>query len=348
MAKYVAYVSSYTQENKYGISIYDVDLKKGRFKEKSKVDVSNSSYITISHNRKFLYSITDLGIESYKLCNDGSLEKINSQSINGMRGRYVSTSYDDKFIFVAGYHDGKITVLRLNEDGSIGSITEEIYLKGMGIVAERNFSPHVNCVKMTRDDKFLLAADLGMDHVNVYSLNKVTGKLKLVDIIRSEMNSAPRHIKTSKDGKYVYIVHELKNYIDVYKYSVENDVPNFDKIQTISTMNSYHSTNTAASALNISTDFKYIISSNAGDNSVIVYKILQDGTLEKLFCLPISGSYPKDATLFPDDKHLVSCNHESNTLTFFNVDMEARTLIMNGPELKVDKPNCIIFHKLES
>lgn len=348
MAKYVAYVSSYTQGNKYGISIYDVDLKKGRFKEKSRVDVSNSSYITISHNRKFLYSITDLGIESYKLNPDGTLDKINTQSINGMRGRYVSTSYNDKFIFVAGYHDGKITVLRLNEDGSIGDITEEIYLKGMGIVAERNFSPHVNCVKMTRDDKFLLAADLGMDHVNVYALNHVTGKLKLVDIIRSEMNSAPRHIKTSKDGKYVYIVHELKNYIDVYKYTLENEIPVFDKIQTVSTMNTYHSTNTAASALNISTDFKYIISSNAGDNSVIVYKIQQDGTLEKLFCLPISGEYPKDATLFPDNKHLVSCNHESNTLTFFNVDTDAKTLIMNGPEIKVDKPNCIIFHKLEA
>lgn len=348
MAKYVAYVSSYTQGNKYGISIYDVDLKKGRFKEKSRVDVSNSSYITISHNRKFLYSITDLGIESYKLNSDGTLDKINAQSINGMRGRYVSTSYNDKFIFVAGYHDGKITVLRLNEDGSIGDITEEIYLKGMGIVAERNFSPHVNCVKMTRDDKFLLAADLGMDHVNVYALNHVTGKLKLVDIIRSEMNSAPRHIKTSKDGKYVYIVHELKNYIDVYKYTLENEIPAFEKIQTVSTMNTYHSTNTAASALNISTDFKYIISSNAGDNSVIVYKIQQDGTLEKLFCLPISGEYPKDATLFPDNKHLVSCNHESNTLTFFNVDTEAKTLIMNGPEIKVDKPNCIIFHKLEA
>lgn len=348
MAKYVAYVSSYTQGNKYGISIYDVDLKKGRFIEKSRVDVSNSSYITISHNRHYLYSITDLGLESYKLNKDGSLEQLNTHSINGMRGRYVSTSYNDKFIFVAGYHDGKITVLKLNEDGSIGDITEEIYLKGMGIVADRNFSPHVNCVKMTRDDKYLLAADLGMDHVNVYSLNHETGKLKLVDIIRSEMNSAPRHIKTSKNGKYIYIVHELKNYIDVYTYSNNgNDAPEFEKIQTISTMNSYHSSGTAASALNISDDFKYITSSNAGDNSVIVYKILSDGTLEKLFCLPISGEYPKDATLFPDNKHLVSCNHESNSLTFFNVDVENKTLIMNGPEIKVDKPNCIIFHKLE-
>ena len=59
------------------------------------------------------------------------------------------------------------------------------------------------------------------------------------------------------------------------------------------------------------------------------------------------GEYPKDAALFPDDKHLVSCNHESDTMTFFNVDMENGTIVMNGPEMKIVKPNCIIFHKLE-
>lgn len=347
MAKYVAYVSSYTKGDKYGISIYDVDLKNGRFKEKDRVIVSNSSYITISHNRQFLYSITDLGIESYKVLENGLLEKLNFKSINGMRGCYLSTSYDDRFIFVAGYHDGKITVLKLKDNGSVGEITEEIYLTGMGMVSDRNFSPHVNCVKMTRDNEYLLAADLGMDHVNVYQLNKTNGKLKLVDIIRSEMDSAPRHIKFSKKGDYLYIVHELKHYIDVYKYENKGPAnPSFEKIQTISTLNDYHSSNAAASALEISEDFKYLTSSNAGDNSVVVYKILEDGTLDKLFCLPISGDYPKDAALFPDDKHLVSLNHASNTLTFFNVNMENKTIIMNGPEMKIEKPNCIIFHKL--
>lgn len=348
MSKYVAYVSSYTQKDKYGISIYDVDMKKGRFTEKDRVEVSNSSYITISHNQKYLYSITDLGVESYKILPDGKLKKINTASINGMRGCYISTDYEDKYLFVAGYHDGKITALKLKSNGSIDCITEEIYLKGMGTVSERNFFPHVNCVKMTRDNRFLLAADLGMDHVNVYSLDHKTGKLKLYDIIRSEQESAPRHFKFSKNGKYLYIIHELKNYIDVYKIT-ENAAgnPEFEKIQNISTLNDYHASGNAASSINISYDYKYITASNAGDNSAVIFKILSDGTLEKLFCLPISGEYPKDVSLFPDGKHLVSCNNESDTLTFFNVDMENRTLIMNGPEIKVEKPNCIIFKKLE-
>ena len=146
MNKYVAYVSSYTQNEKYGISIYDVDMKKGRFTEKDRVEVSNSSYITISHNQKYLYSITDLGVESYQILPDGKLSKINRASINGMRGCYLSTDYEDKFLFVAGYHDGKITALKIKSNGGIGDITDEIYLKGMGTVSERNFRCVIPCI----------------------------------------------------------------------------------------------------------------------------------------------------------------------------------------------------------
>ena len=55
--KYVAYISSYTQGDSHGIRIYDVDMKNGRFKEKDKVEITNSSYLTISYNGKFLYYV---------------------------------------------------------------------------------------------------------------------------------------------------------------------------------------------------------------------------------------------------------------------------------------------------
>ena len=346
--KYVAYVSTYTSGDNHGIKIYDVDMTHGRLTEKDQVEITNSSYITISHNEKYLYSITDMGVEGYEILSDGDLKLINGHSINGMRGCYLSTDYEDKFLFVAGYHDGKITALRLKENGEIGEITEEIFNKGLGTIAERNFRPHVNCVKMTRDNKYLCAADLGMDHIDVYKLDHETGKLKKTDVIRSEQMSAPRHIKFSKDGRFLYIVHEMKNYIDVYSYKEEKDNPYFDKIQNISTLNEYHASGTAASALNLSTDSKYLLSSNGGDNSVIIYRIDEaTGMLEKVLCLPISGDYPKDAALFPDNKHLVSLNHESNTMTFFTVNIEKGLLVMNGKEMTVESPNCIIFHKLE-
>ncbi len=345
--KYVAYVSTYTMGDKMGIKIFDVDVEKGRFTQKDSVEITNSSYITLSHNNKFLYSITDFGVEAFQILPDGGLQFLNQASINGMRGCYLSTDYSDKLLFVSGYHDGKVTVLRLNEDGSVGKITDEKYHKGMGSIAERNFRPHVNCSRMTRDNKYLCVADLGMDHIKVYRVDHRKGTLRLVDVVRSEPESAPRHIKMSLDGKYMYVVHELKNYIDVYKYYEVKDNPYFDKIQTISTLNDYHSGNSAASALNFSYDHKYMLSSNAGDNSVIIYNIDEEtGMLSKILCLPVNGSYPKDAALFPDNKHLVSLNHESDTLTFLNVDLEHGTLVLNGREIPCEKPNAIIFYKL--
>ncbi len=345
--KYVAYVSAYTQGDSHGIRIYDVDMEKGRFTEKDKVEITNSSYVSISHNRKYLYSITDFGVEAYKIMPDGNLDMLNFAPINGMRGCYVSTDYTDKYLFVAGYHDGKLTVLRLEEDGSIGEITDEIFHKGLGSIAERNFRPHINCARMTHDNKYLLVADQGMDHVNVYRFDLERGKVKLADIIRSEMESAPRHIKISANGKFIYIVHEWKCYIDVYSYEDRGGNPYFEKLQTIETVKNTRGSNNAASALSFSADYKYLISSNAGDNSVIIFEVNQEtGLLKKKMCLPISGEYPKDVDLFPNNKFLVSLNHETNDMTFFHVNPEEGTLIMNGPEMKVDVPNCILFHKI--
>lgn len=345
--KYVAYVSCYTQGDKNGIKVFDVDMDKGAMQEKAKIRISNSSYVTISHNRKYLYSITDYGVEGYLILPDGDLKTISASSINGMRGCYLSTDYHDKFLFVAGYHDGKITVMKLAEDGSILGIVDEIYHKGIGSIVDRNYRPHVNCVKMTRDNKYLLAADLGMDQTKVYALDYATGKMKLADIIHSEQYSGPRHIKISKDGQFIYIIHEVKNCVDVYHYTEDGTNPNFEKIQTISTLNDYHAGDAAASALNLSWDNNYLICSNDGDNSVIIYHIdKKTGMLEKILCLPISGSYPKDAMLFPDNKHLVSLNHENNTMTFFAVDLKKGTIVMNAKEISIMQPNCIVFHKL--
>ena len=345
--RYVAYVGTYTHGSSVGIHIFDVDAEKGKMTERKVVPINNPSDLIVSTSGKFLYSITDFGVEAYTIMPDGDLELINFAPINGMRGCYVSTDYTDQYLFVAGYHDGKLTVLRLKEDGSIGEITDEIYHKGLGSMAERNFRPHINCARMTHDNKYLLVADQGMDHVNVYRFDVEKGKVKLEDIIRSEMESAPRHIKISEDGRYIYILHELKCYIDVYEYANHDNDPTFEKIQTVELIKLTRGNTNSASAFSFSLDYNYLLSSIAGDNSVIVFNVdKKTGLLKKNFLLPVSGEYPKDAEFFPDNKFLVSLNHESNTMTFFHIDLEHGTMIMNGPAMKVNMPNCIVFHKL--
>ena len=347
---YVAYVSAYTstQKSNVGIRIYDVDMENGILQEKDQVEITNSSYMTISHDRRFLYSITDLGVETYRIGPDGGLIPMGLVSINGMRGSYLSTDYTNRFLFVSGYHDGKITVLAINEDGSVGQITDEIYHRGVGTAAERNYRPHVQCVKMTRDNRFLCAADLGLDNVVVYRFDPRRGKLRQTDIIHCESGSAPRHVKFSQGGRFMYVVTEAKNTVEVYSYRIEDDLPVFEHIQSVPTINDYHATDSASSALNLSYDFHYLISSTAGNNSVVIYRIGEkDGLLEKILCLPISGDYPKDCSLFPDNRHLVSLNQDSNTMTFFRTDLERGLLFMSSPAIKIEQPNCIIFHELD-
>ena len=104
---------------------------------------------------------------------------------------------------------------------------------------------------------------------------------------------------------------------------------------------------TAACSLRFSPDQKHMFCSNAGDETVSMYKRDEKtGLLEQMCCLPISGEYPKDIAIFPDDRHLASINHESDSIPFFKIDYEKRTLIMKGRPISVDTPNCILIYKL--
>lgn len=345
--KYIAYVGTYTHGSSVGIHIFDLDIKTGSMKERKVVPVNNPSYVTISHSGKFLYSIADEGVEAFRILADGDLECVNTASIQGMRGCYLSTDIEDRFLFVAGYHDGKVTVMELKEDGSIGSHLDGIFHKGLGSVAERNFRPHINCATMTPDQKYLCVVDIGVDHVNIYRLDHETGKLDLVDVLSCELESAPRHMLFSEDGRFAYLICELKNYINVYRYNGTGKNPVFDKIQTVCTLNSCHATGCAASAMKFSPDGNYLFCSNAGDNSVGCFRVdKKTGVLKMLFVLPISGDYPKDIDIFPDGKHLMSLNHESNTITIFTVNYENGLIALKGKPIEIETPNCVTIKKI--
>ncbi|MCR4907499.1 MAG: lactonase family protein [Lachnospiraceae bacterium] len=348
-AKYVAYGAGYTSAGHTdGIRVFDYHPENGRITEKNSIRISNASYINISHNKKFLYSITDQGVVAFRIKEDGDLEYLNEAPINGMRGCYVATDYDDRFVFVSGYHDGKVTVLSLKKDGSVDHICDEIYHKGLGSVGERNFRPHVDCARMTMDNKYLLATDVGMDHVKVYRLNRKTGKLTLADILRSDIESAPHQLRFSYDGKFAYIIHELGNNIDVYTYEDMGKEPRFTKIQSVSTVNEKHvNSSTAAYALHLSKDNHYLFCSNAGDDSIGCFeRDMETGMLTRLFVLPVSGIFPKDFAVSDDNQYLLSMNHESNTITFFHVDTKKRTMVMTSKEIYFQSGNCLVIHKV--
>lgn len=339
--KYMAYVGSYSYTGKAkGITVYDVDVEKGKFIYRCEVEVDNSSYLKASHNGKILYSIADEGVVSFRILPNGSLARQGSANIKGMRGCQLSTSPEDDYLFVSGYHDGKVTVLKLNKDGSVGRITDGVFHKGLGSVAERTYRPHVSCSRLTPDEKYLMVADLGIDQIKVYRFDRAEGRIYQVDTIRSELESAPRHFIFSGDGRFFYLMHELKNTIDVYSYTSGERTPLVERIQTIPTTGSEPSQLTAACAIRFGPDEKHLFCSNAGDNSVAMYdRDEETGMLTLRFCLPISGDYPKDIAIFPDGEHLAAINH-GGSISFFRIDYEKGLLVMSERSIEINEPNC--------
>ena len=345
--KYVAYVGAYTSDSNAGITIMDMDTAKGRIVPRKEIELDNASFIALSHNGHFLYSICDQGVASFAILENGDLEAINVQSINGMRGCHITITKDDRFLIVSGYHDGKITVLHINDNGSIGIIADELFHKGLGSIAERNFRPHISWSVFTPDEEMLCVCDLGIDQIKVYEFNHVTGKLKLYDIIRSQQESAPRQMVFSKDGRFAYVVCELKNYINVYSYA-PNKKERFELIQNIFTVRKGHKSNSAAANLIFSSDGKNAMCSNAGDNTVTVYHVdTETGLLSSVSSLPISGDYPKYISIFPDDAHIMAMNNEGNSITIFTVHFEKGLIVMNGPEIKIKHPNNMVIKTFE-
>ena len=346
--KYAAYVGSYTFiGNSKGITIYDVDVEKGRFTKKGEAIVNNSSYLAVSHDRKYLYSIVDEGIASFRILEDGMLEQMNIATIQGMRGCYLFLDPTDRYIFVSGYHDGKLTVLNIRENHTVGSITDFVFHKGIGSVAEKTHQPHISCVMMTPDSKYVCAVDSGIDQIKVYSFNYETGRLALADIVRCDLESGPHHMMFSNDGRFMYVVCELKKHICVYSYDGNGASPCFELVQRIFTVRKNASSVSAACAIEMTSDNRYLFCSNAGDNSVCIFqRDAESGRLSVMRILPISGDYPKDIGLFPDDRHLFSVNHESGSLTFFTVKYEKGLIIMNQVPISVDEPNCGLIVEL--
>lgn len=119
-------------------------------------------------------------------------------------------------------------------------------------------------------------------------------------------------------------------------------------IQKISTVGKKYAKHSAAVAIKLTEDGKHLFVSNAGDNSVAMYKRdTETGLLEQMSVLPISGDYPKDILLFPDGTHLVSMNHETNEMTFFNINYDKGIIVMNGKPVPVETANCGIMACLD-
>ena len=75
----------------------------------------------------------------------------------------------------------------------------------------------------------------------------------------------------SPDGRFAYLICQLKNCVNVYTYNSDDGMPHFEMIQQISTLGKSYNDKSAVAAIKQSVDGKYIFCSNAGDNSIAFF-----------------------------------------------------------------------------
>jgi len=347
--KYVAYVGTYTHSKSVGIHVYDVDTDKGVLTERSVAPINNPSYVIVSKCKPILYSIADEGVVSFAIDANGDLEKINQEWIGGMRGCCLDVDSKNRYLFVGGFHDGRVTMMRLNEDGSIGDIADGIFHQGLAVgTNERRLDhPKVSCVKLTPDEKYLLAADYGLNQVKVYRIDYKRGKLRLVDIIRCTLDACPRDLEFSPDGKFLYVLTEMNNAMEVYVYTDIDDDPEFERIQQVPVIEMEFPT-AMAGTMCFSDDAKFILVGVDGLNDInYMWRDPEEGILSFEGGSPISGDYPKGVAALPGNKYYVSLNHDTDEICTFEVFFDKGYALMTSAPVAVDKPNCIQIHKLK-
>src|SRR5205085_2671489 len=90
---------------------------------------------------------------------------------------YVQVDKTGKWVFVANYTSGSLSVLSVHKDGGLGEATTVIKHTGSGANKERQSSPHVHCTVISPDNKWLFVCDLGIDKIMIYAFDEKTGKL---------------------------------------------------------------------------------------------------------------------------------------------------------------------------
>lgn len=342
--KYVAYVGIYTQKDPMGIHVYDLDPDRAVLVERSKVKADNVSDVSISMDGQYLYATVDQGLSAYHVDASGDLEFINTSWIGGMRGHSLCLSSRNRYAFVGGFHDGRVTMMHINDDGSVGDIADGIFHQHLGFSSvEKRENPHVTSVVLTPDEKYLCAVDKGIDQVKIYEIDYERGKLKLENIIRCPMNSAPRTMVFGINGKQAYVLTETTNTVMVLDYRADRGAQ-FDLVQELHLFTK--AGNAASADIELSADGKYCYVSVDARNSVACNAIDDKGKLTWIFTTHISGDYPKGLALLPGDQDYVVLNHDSNEIRTFHLNHKGNYGLMENKPIEISTPNCILIHEI--
>lgn len=338
------FLGGYTRKNNEGIHILNIDYDKEEIsdiKELQVIKEGSPTYLAKSSDEKVLFSITtrdDGGVASYELENG---EYVLKDTFGSMVKAPCHLYYDEKknILFSSNYHMGRLDIIKVDSDLSLER-RSTIQFSGKGKISPDQDSSKCHMSIKDPQDKYLIVVDLGDDAVHTYYITE-DGNYRLISTYRTEEGMGPRHIVFSKDGNHAYLVGELNSKIEILEYnSAKGEFKLEDRISTLP--DDFEGKNTAA-AIKISNDGKYVYSSNRGDDSIAVFKVLDSGKLETVEIVKTHGETPRDFGFNSDNRYLFAGHQNSDYVTVFKRDSYTGKLeYIEGLDIKAPETVCVM------
>jgi len=340
-------IGTYTNTGKSeGIYAYHIDMKTNEISQISVTkDVSNPSYLALTPDHKFIYSVNESPEVSAANAfafddKNGKLTLIN-RSLTKSSGA-CDISVTDKHVFTANYGGGSLTVYGRNENGSLTDVLQVIQHIGKSINIERQGEPHVHQVIVSRDKKYVLANDLGTDKVTVYQYNP-TSKTEILipfDTLTVKLGSGPRHAVFSKDGTKLYLVQEIDGTVSLLGF----EKGKLSLIQETTVERKPGIVNRTAD-IHLSPDEKYLYVTNRGTaNDITCFSVGQDGKLEFKQQISTKGDGPRNFAITPDGQYIFVAHQFTDNVTIFSRDSKTGFLTNTDNQIKVGAPVCLVFY----
>ncbi|MEK7834146.1 MAG: lactonase family protein, partial [Acidobacteriota bacterium] len=235
------------------------------------VKSGGSTPMTVSPDRRFLFVATRGEPQSvFTFAIDpksGKLKLIGSGPLVDSMP-YISTDHTGRFLFAASYQGHKFTVSPIGANGVIGPTQQ---------VLENQTNAH--SILADAKNRYVLAATLGNDLVNVLKFDAKTGKLEpnTPPSVSVKAKTGPRHLVFHPKGKLVYLLGELDAAVHVFDYDAAKG--QLKEKQSVSALPPGTTGRIAAADLHITPDGKFLYASDRTTNTLSGFKVnATDGT----------------------------------------------------------------------
>ena len=349
------YVGTYTSGKSEGIYIYNMNLSSGELKYFNTVKrVIDPSFLAVDRKRRFLYAVNELtefggkpggALSAFSIDQKtGDLNLLNQQPSLGGAPCHVVVDATGRFVLVANYTGGNVSVLPVLPDGRLGTATDMVQHQGSSANKERQEAPHAHCVVLDRFNRYAFVADLGLDKIMIYHFDAKAGKLRPARQPWAQLSpgAGPRHFIFHPNGRYAYVINELDSTLTDFSYDAVNGT--LSSMQTVSALPGDFSGNNDCADLHVSASGKFLYGSNRGHNSIVVFAInASTGKLTYLEHTATQGKTPRNFAVDPTGRFLLVANQESDTVVSLRIDPVTGRLKPTGHVAEVPTPVCLKF-----